>query len=163
MYITLFIQAEEDISSIYRVEGYNNPPFHRNGRIEVQEEYNSTSFNVQSEFYEFQTDYDRASEEAKRDNKYIFLLVTEEFCQWCEKLIGTVFQDRKIVDILKEKYVSVIVDKNNGFYPSNVGITGVPSVFIIHPKSGRILMDMVGYHEVDFYLQRFKEMDTIEN
>lgn len=163
IFITLFIQAEDNISSIYKVEGYNSV----SSTQEIVEHNNSsvilTKETQESDFFEFQGDYDIALSQAKIENKYIFLLITEEFCQWCEKLMDIVFQDKKIVEKLKEDYISVIVDRNKGFYPSNIGITGVPSVFIIDAKTGKIILDIVGFHKAEFYLQKFKYIDNIGN
>ncbi len=159
IYITLFIQAEDNISSIYRVEGYNSVSSNQ----EIMEENNSSFIenneNQESKSYEFQKDYDKALIQAKKENKYIFLLVTEEFCQWCEKLIDIVFQDKKIINKLEENYVGVIVNKDNSYYPSNIGITGVPSVFILDSQTGKIIKTIVGYHEVNYYMQIFRNID----
>ncbi len=160
IYITLFIQAEDNISSIYKVEGYNIISSNQ----QIIESNNSsvivTNENQESDFYEFQRDYDKALIQAKSENKYIFLLVTEQFCPWCEKLIDIVFQDKKIINKLKENYVSVIVDRNKDFYPSNIGITGVPSVFILDSKTGKIIKTMVGYQDVNYYMQVFKDIEN---
>jgi len=160
IFITLFIQAEDNISSIYKVEGYNSV----SSTQEIIEDNNSsvtlTKESQESDFFKFREDYDIALKQAKIENKYIFLLITEEFCQWCEKLMDIVFQDNKIVEKLKQDYISVVVDRNKGFYPSNIGITGVPSVFIIDAKTGKIIKSMVGYQDVNYYMQVFKDIEN---
>lgn len=170
IYITLLIQAEDNIFSIYKVEGYNSlsPNQESTKPIQGTMEQNNSSLilantSQKDSYYKFQTDYDNVLNQAKRENRYIFLLVTEEFCQWCEKLIDIVFQDKRIVNRLKSDYIGVMVDRNKDFYPSNIGVTGVPSVFIINQNTGKIIMNIVGYHDVDFYLEKFKEMDSVKH
>jgi thioredoxin-related protein len=143
IYITLFAQAEDYTSSIYRGESYSNS--YRDG---------------DRSFYEFQNDYDKALIQAKNENKYIFLLVTEEFCDWCEKLIDITFQDKKIVGMLEKKYIGVVVDRKKDYYPSNIGVSGVPSVFILDSKTGKIIKSIVGYRDKEYYMQVFEEIEN---
>ncbi len=42
----------------------------------------------------FEQDYDTAQTKAIDENRYIFLLVTEKSCNWCEKLKSDVLTDQ---------------------------------------------------------------------
>ncbi len=110
----------------------------------------------------FNRDYDSALKDAKKSKKYIFLIVTEQYCPWCEKLIDEVLPDREVGNKLIENYIPVIVDRNNDYYPSNIGITGTPSVFIINPYNGKIIDTIVGYKDRDFYLNRLSNIVTLD-
>ena len=58
----------------------------------------------------FNKDYDSALKDAKENKKYIFLIVTEQYCPWCEKLIDKVLQDTDVSRKLIQNYIPVIVD-----------------------------------------------------
>ncbi len=111
----------------------------------------------------FNSDYDVALKDAKESKKYIFLIVTEQYCPWCEKLINRVLQDRELSERLIQDYIPVVVDKNNDYYPSNVGVTGTPSVFIINPNTGKIVKTLVGYHDKDYYIKWFDYISNLDN
>jgi len=155
----LFIEAN-DVSSIYKVEGYNSATPIPNIAENNPSASNETMEKDEEKSIEFQSDYDTALAQAKSEDKYIFLLVTEEHCRWCEKLLETSLRDNRVVSKMETDYIAVMVDKNHGYYPSNIGITGVPSVFIINPKNGKIVKDIVGYRDADYYLKWFKYVDT---
>ncbi len=102
----------------------------------------------------FNNNYDSALRDAKNGKKYIFLIVTEQYCPWCEKLIDEVLPYKEVGSKLIENYIPVIVDRNNDYYPSNIGITGTPSVFIINPYTSKIIDTIVGYRDRNFYINR---------
>lgn len=108
----------------------------------------------------FNNNYDTALEEAKNSKKYIFLIVTEQYCRWCEKLIDEVLQNIKVGSKLIENYVPIIADRN-GYYPSYIGITGTPSVFIINPYNGRVVDSIIGYRDRYFYLNRLNSIPPL--
>ena len=110
----------------------------------------------------FNNDYDTALIDAKNSKKYIFLIVTEQYCQWCKKLIDEVLQDRDVGSKLIENYISVVVDRDNSYYPSNIGITGTPSVFIINPYNGKIVDTIVGFKNRDFYLNKLNTIVDLD-
>ena len=110
----------------------------------------------------FNNDYDSALKDAKENKKYIFLIVTEQYCPWCEKLIDEVLQDIDVSSKLIENYISVVVDRNKDYYPSNIGITGVPSVFIINPYNGKIIDTIVGYKDRNFYINRLNGIMALD-
>ena len=110
----------------------------------------------------FNRDYDSALIEAKENKKYIFLIVTEKYCPWCKKLIDEVLQYRDVGSKLIENYIPVIVDRDNSYYPSNIGITGTPSVFIINPYNGKIIDTIVGYRGRDFYINRLNSIMALD-
>ncbi len=110
----------------------------------------------------FNRNYDSALEEAKESKKYIFLIVTEQYCQWCEKLIDEVLQDREVGIKLIKNYIPIVVDRTSDYYPSNIGVTGTPSVFIINPYSEKIIDTIVGYKNRDFYLNKLNSIVALD-
>lgn|GEM_PF-2598635 len=95
----------------------------------------------------FEEDYDIAQKKAQEENRYIFLLVTEKYCSWCKKLKEEVLTTPEIVKVLNSHFVSLEVDKIDGYYPSNIGIQGTPSIFILNPDNNKSLKSITGYRD----------------
>lgn len=95
----------------------------------------------------FKTDYKSALQEAKKENRYLFILVTTKNCGWCKKLKKTTLQDSEIQKTLAKDYITVELDKDSSDYPSSMEIEGVPSVFIIDPKNEEVIKQIVGFRE----------------
>ena len=54
---------------------------------------------------------DSALEEAKRDNKPIFLSIGYSSCHWCTVMEGEAFSDRAIADYLNANFLPIKVDR----------------------------------------------------
>ncbi len=54
-------------------------------------------------------DYDKALEEAKKEQKPLLVLLVKKECKTCNDIIVKCFMNRDYVDRLNEKYVAVMV------------------------------------------------------
>ena len=111
----------------------------------------------------FKDDYKSALQEAKRDKKYLFVLVTTKNCGWCRKLKKTTLQEVEIKESLDSDYITVELDRDGSYYPTSMKIEGVPSVFIIDPNSGEIIKRIVGFREnKNDYTKWFRYVKILE-
>jgi thioredoxin-related protein len=111
----------------------------------------------------YQNDYQTAKQEAQKDKKYLFILVTAKGCGWCKRLKQTTLKDKEIRENLAKDYISVELDRDSSYYPKSIEITGVPSVIIVEPKSGEIIKNIVGFREdVNDYLKWFRYVDNLK-
>ncbi|NEW60703.1 thioredoxin family protein, partial [Sulfurovum sp. bin170] len=111
----------------------------------------------------YQNDYKIAEKEAKVDGKYLFILITTKGCGWCKRLKRTTLNEREIKENLAKKYIAVELDRDSSYYPSSMNIQGVPSVFIIDPKSGETIRDIVGFRkDKNDYLKWFRYVTNLE-
>ena len=120
------------------------------------------TLSIQAEL-KYQNDYKTALEEAKKDNKYLFVLITIKNCRWCKKLKRTTLNEQEIKENLAKGYIAVELDRDNSYYPKSIEVEGVPTVFIIDPKSGDIIRDIVGFRkDKNDYLKWFRYVENIE-
>jgi thioredoxin-related protein len=101
----------------------------------------------------FEQDYDTAQTKAIDENRYIFLLVTEKSCNWCEKLKSDVLTDQDVAHTLNSNFISIEVDRDTGYYPYNIGIQGTPSIFILNPDDNHSIKSVTGYRDRDRLLE----------
>lgn len=111
----------------------------------------------------YQNDYKIAQQEAKKEKKNLFVLVTAKSCGWCKKLKQTTLKDREIIENLAKDYISVELDMYSSDYPKSIEITGVPSVIIIDPKSEKVIKNIVGFRkDTNDYLKWFRYVKNLE-
>jgi thioredoxin-related protein len=112
---------------------------------------------------EYKDDYKVALKEANTTKKYLFVMVTKPNCRWCKKLKQTTLQDEAIKENLNKNYVAVELERFVSYYPKSMKVLGVPSIFIIDPKSGEIITNIVGYREdTHDYLKWFGYVENLE-
>ena len=106
---------------------------------------------------EFEDDYDIAQRKAIEEDKYIFLLVTEKSCPWCERLKNKVLVNPKVAKRLQNEFIPIEVDRVDGYYPS-IGITGTPSIFILNPEDNKTIERVSGYRDSNYLLNLFNRV-----
>jgi len=95
----------------------------------------------------FEEDYDIAQSRAVEENRYIFLLITEKSCGWCRKLKREVLKDVDVAERLNSRYISIEVDREEGYYPPTIGVQGTPSIFILNPEDNSTIESVAGYRD----------------
>jgi len=106
--------------------------------------------------------YKTAQEEAQKEKKYLFIVITAEHCGWCKKLKNTTLKEREIIENLARDYIAVELDMN-GYYPKSIEVVGVPSVIIVEPKSGEVIKNIVGFREdSNDYLKWFRYVKNLK-
>ena len=103
----------------------------------------------------WETDFEKASAEAKASNKYMLLDFTgSDWCGWCVKLDNEVFSESKFKKYAKGDLVCVLVDfprkklskkqsAKNDVLAKKYRITGYPSIIILTPDGKKI--EQTGY------------------
>lgn len=112
----------------------------------------------------FKNDYKLALEEAKKDSKYLFVLVSEKSCGWCMKLKKTTLQNSEIKENIDKDYIAVELDRESSDYPTSMKVDSIPSVFIVDAKSGDIIKNIVGFRKNENdYLKWFRYVKNLED
>lgn len=86
---------------------------------------------------------DEAFENAKRDNKPIFLSIGYSTCHWCHVMERESFEDDEVAEILNKHFVAIKVDREErpdidhvymGFCQALTGLGGWPLTIIMTPE-----------------------------
>lgn len=111
----------------------------------------------------YQNDYKSAQQEAKKERKYLFIVVTAKNCRWCKKLKKTTLNNKEIKDNLAKGYIAVALDRDSSYYPKFIEIMAVPSVIIVDPNSEEVIKDIIGFRKnADDYLKWFRYVDVLK-
>lgn len=104
---------------------------------------------------------DEAIEEAKGKKKYVLADVYTKWCKWCPKLDKDTFQDKAMVQYLKDKFVCVKINaegsKSARATAKKYRVHGYPCALIFDDK-GKFLGRLSGYMEPDKYQNALEEL-----
>ena len=90
-------------------------------------------FTLQAEHVRWQGDYEKARVEALKEKKHLLVLLIEDECINCMKVLERTFKDQPYIEYINKKYVSVLVKKGQtASYPIELLYTlEYPSVFFL--------------------------------
>jgi len=99
---------------------------------------------------EWSKDYNTALENAKKEDKLIFVFITSKDCKFCKKLKETTLKNEDIVNKINKDYSSVIVMKDKDHFPKKLNAKATPMLYFLD-KDENIIDYSLGYwNEVDF-------------
>ena len=100
---------------------------------------------------QWNSDYKKALQDAKMQNKDVYMLITSESCRWCRKFESTTLQDKSVIKRLKKKYILLHVDRDKNSFPSMFKAKRVPRHYFVTAK-GEVIYSFLGFWEKDdFY------------
>ncbi len=92
---------------------------------------------------DFQDNYKTALAKAKKENKKLLLVVVQDPCPYCGKLVDNTLSDPEVKKAL-EGYVGVVLDKKADM-PSQFHTPMVPVTFFINPNTQEAAWESLGY------------------
>jgi len=102
-----------------------------------------------------ESDYATAISKAQKENKILVMVVVQENCRWCDKLINQTLSEASVKKEL-EDYVTLIVD-HDGIYPNIFKEDLFPAIFYIDAKSQKSIYTGVGYVDYKGLLSNLAE------
>jgi thioredoxin 1 len=97
----------------------------------------------------------KALEQAKAENKPIFLDVYASWCGPCKRLKKNTFADKEVGDFYNNAFINVAVDGEKGegiLLARTYGVTAYPSLFFID-HTGKLISYTKGYHNAAQFLR----------
>ncbi len=96
------------------------------------------------------SDYDKALIQAKKENKFVYILITSDSCIWCRKFEQTTLLDMDIEDRLEEVYITIHLSRDRHTIPGKFKTSPVPRHYFLDQK-GDILYDTLGFRDVELF------------
>ena len=94
----------------------------------------------------YETDYKKAIEKAKKENKQVMFVMVANFCPWCLKFEKKVLSDKQLDLQIHKKYVPLILNREEKKFPATFETPMIPTVYFVNPKDESIVNKSVGYH-----------------
>ncbi len=104
-------------------------------------------------------DWSKALEQAKKENKLVFLDIYATWCGPCKMLKKNTFTDARVAEFFNKNFVNVSVDGEKSVGPGlaqKFSIQGYPTL-IVTDADGKPLLYTVGYVDAGYLLEFAKE------
>jgi thioredoxin-related protein len=108
-----------------------------------------------------ENNYATAIQKAKTEKKLLVMVIVQENCRWCEKLIDKTLNEETVRHKL-ENYIMLIVDKNDDF-PSDFKENLYPSIFYIDYSTQKSVYSNVGFVGIPCFLNDLNGSLEIRN
>jgi thioredoxin-related protein len=108
---------------------------------------------------DYSDNYQTALAKAKKENKKLMLVVVQDPCPYCGKLVNNTLLDPAVGKAL-EGYVGVIIDKK-GKLPKQFHTSMVPMTFFIDPKTEKSAWESLGYAKKANFLEDIKQANRL--
>lgn len=113
----------------------------------------STLFSI-----EWVKDIDSAFTLAKKEHKYVMVLVEGENCRWCKKLKHRTLSDETVEKRL-ENFITVKVMREDTIAVSGLPhIKGVPTIFFMN-ESKAVMKEILGYADAEDFISYINSVE----
>ncbi|OHE02065.1 MAG: hypothetical protein A3K14_05505 [Sulfurimonas sp. RIFCSPLOWO2_12_FULL_36_74] len=106
----------------------------------------------------YETNYETALNKAKKENKNLMVLIISNFCPWCTKFEKKTLTDKTVDGALKSKYIPLIINKEEGNFPSYLTAPVVPTVFFVKTNEEKVFHESVGFSSKAEFLNLLKQL-----
>lgn len=94
----------------------------------------------------YETDYGVALRKAKKEGKQLFIFMSTSYCPWCRKIENRMLSKVDIDKKIKANYIPVMLNYSRKNFPVQLReIALTPTLYIVDPKSEKVLHQFVGY------------------
>jgi len=91
------------------------------------------------------SNFNEAIELAKKENKMVMLIMTEDGCPWCENLKERVLIQEEVSHRIKNEFIALILNKDMDIYPSYYETKYTPTTFFIDAQTQEEVWSNIGY------------------
>ncbi|MCK9373208.1 MAG: thioredoxin family protein [Sulfuricurvum sp.] len=82
--------------------------------------------------------YDAALAQAKKEKKYVMVMLSREGCPACEYMEDIVFEEKAVSLAIEKRFVPVHIDIHNDPLPDGLGYIGTPTFHFIDAKEKKL-------------------------
>jgi len=94
--------------------------------------------------------YDLGLQKAKQEHKLVYVLISSQECQWCNKFEKTTLSNSSIQDRLNEEFVVVKLTLEHNKIDKKFKTTPIPRHYFLD-SSGNIIYSALGYRDKDLF------------
>ena len=106
---------------------------------------------------QYETDYQKALQRAKKEAKPLMIFMTTNYCPWCRKLESRILSQKEIDQKIKQKYVPVMLNLDEKKFPKQLQeIALTPTLYIVNSSDEKIEHTFIGYSSREEFLRILK-------
>jgi len=108
---------------------------------------------------DFEDNYKTALAKAKKEHKTLMLVVVQDPCPYCDRIVEDTFENAEVKKEL-ESFISVIIDKHDDL-PEQFTGTPVPMVYFIDPRIERSTYKNLGFLDAEDFTSLLKTVESL--
>lgn len=106
----------------------------------------------------WQTSYEQAKIEAKKQNKLVMLFFTMDGCPACEYVKDVVFENHDVIEYLSHYFVLLSRDvKNPSHNIDGFDVYGTPTIYVVKPDGTKVGRQLVGAAPAKVFIEKMRE------
>ena len=95
-------------------------------------------------------DYKKGLQEAQKEHKLVYVLITSDHCGWCRKFERTTLQNRGVKERLKREFVTIHLSREWDDIPTAFKTSPIPRHYFVDAQ-GNILYASLGHRDVEMF------------
>lgn len=104
------------------------------------------------------SDYNKALELSKKENKNIYVFIGANNCRFCERFKDWTLSKKEVVDTIKKDYIPLYLNRDRHYIPEHFVTQGVPRHYFLKPN-GEIIHKDAGSREPDGFYDILDEVE----
>lgn len=93
----------------------------------------------------YQTNYEKAIAQGKKENKPVMLFLSSKSCPWCRKFENQTLRNTTINKKVHANFIALVLDQEDDKYPEKFYPQYIPTVLFINPKTEEYFVQSIGY------------------
>lgn len=107
----------------------------------------------------YETDYKSALQKALTEGKDLMVVMVTNYCPWCGKFEKKTLSDKEVHTIITSKFIPLIINKQEGGFPSYLNTQIVPTTYFVEPKKEWAYYERIGFANKAEFLEALKEVE----
>ncbi len=107
----------------------------------------------------YETNYNIALKKAKDEKKGLMAVIITNYCPWCSKFEKKTLKEKNIDKLIKERYIPLIINKEEGGFPPYLNTPIVPTTYFIDPKDEKSDYERIGFINKIEFLELLKQLE----
>lgn len=95
-------------------------------------------------------DYNKALQEAKKENKLVYVFITSDSCRWCREFERTTLQNEQIKERLHKGFAAIHLSRDRDSIPKKFETAPVPRHYFVDAQ-GNILYSSLGHRDEEMF------------
>ena len=109
---------------------------------------------------EWEHDYNKALQRAKKENKLVYLFIGADECPYCEKFKKQTLSDKKLIERMKKEYILLYMSRDRHKIPDGYVKYGVPMHYFLTPD-GKTVAQIQGGRELPGWYDVLDEIELL--
>lgn len=101
--------------------------------------------------------YEKAVEEAKKQNKLLMVVMEQEHCPWCHRFKERTLKSAPVETAIEEHFILTYLDKNDENTPKFLAVPITPVTLMLDRKNN-VIHETIGYVNKNQFMENINDV-----